>query len=107
MSLTIKTNLGVLKVELFCSQVPKACKNFLALAASGYYNGTNFHRNIKGFMLQGGDPTGTGKGPASPCEKCARWCRDEGDDMMIGRSMLSAPAAPIVPWGLRRAAGRC
>ncbi|CEM02628.1 unnamed protein product [Vitrella brassicaformis CCMP3155] len=65
MSVTIKTNLGDLKVELFCHQAPKCCKNFLALAASGYYNGTKFHRNIKGFMIQGGDPTGTGKGGAS------------------------------------------
>lgn len=37
-------------------------QNFLALCASGYYDGTIFHRNIKGFMIQGGDPTGTGKG---------------------------------------------
>ncbi|CAJ1457566.1 unnamed protein product [Effrenium voratum] len=65
MSLTIKTNLGPLKVELFCAQTPKTCKNFLALAASGYYDNTNFHRNIKGFMIQGGDPTGTGKGGQS------------------------------------------
>ncbi|CAE7467969.1 CYP10 [Symbiodinium sp. CCMP2592] len=65
MSLTIKTNLGPLKVELFCAQAPKSCKNFLALAASGYYDNTNFHRNIKGFMIQGGDPTGTGKGGQS------------------------------------------
>ena len=41
MSLTLKTTLGDIKVELFCQQVPKACKNFLALAASGYYDGTN------------------------------------------------------------------
>nr|DAD18648.1 TPA_asm: hypothetical protein HUJ06_020111 [Nelumbo nucifera] len=40
-------------------------KNFLALCASGYYDGTIFHRNIKGFMIQGGDPTGTGKGGTS------------------------------------------
>merc|ERR1712119_124815 len=65
MSLTIKTNLGVLKVELFCAQAPKTCKNLLALAASGYYDNTTFHRNIKGFMVQGGDPTGTGKGGES------------------------------------------
>jgi hypothetical protein len=37
-------------------------QNFLALCASGYYDGTIFHRNIKGFMIQGGDPTGTGRG---------------------------------------------
>lgn len=65
MSVTLKTSLGDLKAELYCSQVPKACKNFLALAASGYYDGTTFHRNIKGFMVQGGDPTGTGKGGQS------------------------------------------
>ncbi|KAF4658635.1 Cyclin-dependent kinases regulatory subunit 2 [Perkinsus chesapeaki] len=46
-------------------RVPNACKNFLALAASGYYDGTKFHRLIPGFMVQGGDPTGTGKGGAN------------------------------------------
>lgn len=40
-------------------------QNFLALCANGYYEGTIFHRNIKGFMIQGGDPTGTGKGGTS------------------------------------------
>lgn len=40
-------------------------QNFLALCGSGYYDGTIFHRNIKGFMIQGGDPTGTGKGGTS------------------------------------------
>lgn len=43
----------------------KSLQNFLALCASGYYDGTIFHRNIKGFMIQGGDPTGTGKGGTS------------------------------------------
>lgn len=42
-----------------------SAQNFLALCASGYYDGTIFHRNIKGFMIQGGDPTGTGKGGTS------------------------------------------
>jgi len=65
MSVTIKTNVGDLKAELFCQQAPKVCKNFLALAAAGYYNNTKFHRNIKGFAIQGGDPTGTGKGGES------------------------------------------
>ncbi len=45
--------------------MPRTAFNFLALAASGYYDGTAFHRNIKGFMVQGGDPTGTGKGGGS------------------------------------------
>ena len=65
MSVTLHTNLGDIKVEVFCDQVPRTAENFLALCASGYYDGTVFHRNIKGFMVQGGDPTGTGKGGAS------------------------------------------
>ena len=48
MSLTLQTTHGNIKIELHCELCPKACKNFLALAASGYYNGTVFHRNIKG-----------------------------------------------------------
>ena len=56
------TTLGDLKVELFTREVPRLCENYLALLASGAYNGTIFHRLIAGFMIQGGDPTGTGKG---------------------------------------------
>ncbi|EER11322.1 cyclophilin-10, putative, partial [Perkinsus marinus ATCC 50983] len=52
MSVTIQTSLGDLKAELFCAEVPNACKNFLALAASGYYDDTKFHRLIPGFMVQ-------------------------------------------------------
>lgn len=65
MALTVHTSHGDMKIELFCSKAPKCCRNFLALAASGYYNNTIFHRNIRGFILQGGDPTGTGKGGES------------------------------------------
>eukprot|EP01108_Squamamoeba_japonica_P006800 TRINITY_DN5573_c0_g1_i1.p1 TRINITY_DN5573_c0_g1~~TRINITY_DN5573_c0_g1_i1.p1 ORF type:complete len:180 (-),score=48.38 TRINITY_DN5573_c0_g1_i1:31-528(-) len=65
MSVTLKTSLGNIKVELHCDAAPKACENFLALCASSYYIGTVFHRNIKGFMVQGGDPTGTGRGGES------------------------------------------
>jgi peptidyl-prolyl cis-trans isomerase-like 3 len=54
-----------LSTRIYCDIVPNASFNFLALAASGYYNGTTFHRNMKGFMLQGGDPTGSGKGGES------------------------------------------
>jgi len=64
-SVTLHTNLGDIKCEVFCDQVPRTAENFLALCASGYYDGTVFHRNIKGFMIQGGDPTGTGKGGTS------------------------------------------
>jgi len=48
MSLTLQTTHGNIKIELFCELCPKACKNFMALAASGRYDGTIFHRNIKG-----------------------------------------------------------
>eukprot|EP01111_Echinosteliopsis_oligospora_P011344 TRINITY_DN3726_c0_g1_i1.p1 TRINITY_DN3726_c0_g1~~TRINITY_DN3726_c0_g1_i1.p1 ORF type:complete len:161 (+),score=34.71 TRINITY_DN3726_c0_g1_i1:45-527(+) len=65
MSVTLHTNLGDIKLEVFCDSVPRAAENFLALCASNYYNGTKFHRNIKGFMIQGGDPTGTGRGGES------------------------------------------
>ncbi|KAA8520535.1 hypothetical protein F0562_014791 [Nyssa sinensis] len=65
MAVTLHTNLGDIKCEISCDEAPKTAENFLALCASGYYDGTIFHRNIKGFMIQGGDPTGTGKGGTS------------------------------------------
>lgn len=65
MSVTLHTTHGELKIEIFCEAVPKAAENFLALCASNAYDNTLFHRNIKGFMIQGGDPTGTGKGGQS------------------------------------------
>ena len=60
MSVTLHCELGDIKIELFCEQCPKTCENFLALCASDYYNNCLFHRNIKGFMVQTGDPTGKG-----------------------------------------------
>jgi peptidyl-prolyl cis-trans isomerase-like 3 len=57
--------MGDIKIEVYCDMVPIAAYNFLALCASNYYDNTVFHRNIKGFMIQGGDPTGTGKGGQS------------------------------------------
>ena len=61
----IETNLGVIKVKLFTKDTPKTCANFIALAAKGYYTGTVFHRVIRDFMIQGGDPTATGMGGES------------------------------------------
>lgn len=58
----IKTNFGELNVELYSKYSPKAVYNFIYLARKNYYKGTIFHRNIKNFMIQGGDPTGTGYG---------------------------------------------
>jgi len=65
MSVTLHTDLGDIKIELYCKEVEKASYNFMALCASGYYDDTLIHRNIKGFMVQMGDPTGTGKGGTS------------------------------------------
>ena len=52
--------MGKMAVELYWDHAPKTCKNFAELARRGYYNGTIFHRIISDFMIQGGDPTGTG-----------------------------------------------
>lgn len=65
MSVTLHTDIGDIKFELYCEAAPKACKNFLALCATGYYDGCVFHRNIKGFIVQTGDPDNTGKGGKS------------------------------------------
>ncbi|AEB29250.1 peptidyl-prolyl isomerase [Carnobacterium sp. 17-4] len=62
---TIKTTMGDLKIKLFPEIAPKAVENFVKLAESGYYNGIIFHRVIPDFMIQGGDPTGTGMGGES------------------------------------------
>ena len=59
------TNYGPLNLELHCDMVPKPCENFMKLCQNEYYNGTKFHRSIKHFMIQGGDPTGTGEGGES------------------------------------------
>ncbi|GAA5957162.1 hypothetical protein JCM8115_003975 [Rhodotorula mucilaginosa] len=59
------TNYGALNFELYANVAPKACYNFLSLARDGYYANIKFHRLIPGFMLQGGDPTGTGRGGES------------------------------------------
>ncbi|MGB5894163.1 MAG: peptidylprolyl isomerase [Ignavibacteriaceae bacterium] len=61
----IKTNMGTIEIELFADQTPKTVENFVGLSEKGYYNGVIFHRVIKNFMIQGGDPTGTGRGGAS------------------------------------------
>lgn len=62
---TIKTNFGDIKVQLFPKQAPKSVENFVGLAQKGYYDGIIFHRVIPDFMIQGGDPAGTGMGGES------------------------------------------
>lgn len=59
---TIETTKGTIVVELYPKDAPKAVENFTTLAGKGFYNGVIFHRIITGFMIQGGDPTGTGRG---------------------------------------------
>ena len=59
---TIKTNAGDIQVQLFAAEAPKTVNNFVFLARDGFYNGVTFHRVIADFMIQGGDPTGTGSG---------------------------------------------
>lgn len=58
----IQTNKGTIRFELLEADAPKTTDNFIKLAERGYYDGIIFHRVIKGFMIQGGDPTGTGRG---------------------------------------------
>lgn len=64
-SAVIQTNKGAIRFELLEDEAPKTTENFVSLAQRGYYNGVIFHRVIKGFMIQGGDPTGTGRGGES------------------------------------------
>ena len=63
--LTIKTNQGDMSFKLFEKAIPKTVENFVTHAKNGYYNGVIFHRIINNFMIQGGDPTGTGMGGES------------------------------------------
>ena len=61
----VQTNKGTIRFELLEADAPKTTENFITLAEKGYYDGIIFHRVIKGFMIQGGDPTGTGRGGES------------------------------------------
>ena len=56
------TTVGDIDVELWSKEAPRACRNFVQLCMEGYYDGSIFHRVVKDFIVQGGDPTGTGHG---------------------------------------------
>ncbi len=71
----LETNQGNIELTLFADKAPKTVENFVGLVKKGYYNGLIFHRVIKGFMIQGGDPTGTGSGGAS------LWGKDFADEI--------------------------
>ena len=70
-----ETNQGNVEIKLYPQVAPKACENFIGLVNKGYYNGLIFHRVIKDFMIQGGDPTGTGRGGES------LWGKDFDDEV--------------------------
>src|SRR5947199_3391914 len=86
---TLHTNHGAIAIELFDDDAPKTVENFLKLARDGFYNGVIFHRVIPDFMIQGGDPTGTGSGgPGYQFE-------DEFNDNKVVRGALAmANAGP-------------
>jgi cyclophilin family peptidyl-prolyl cis-trans isomerase len=65
MNVTLHTNQGDIELKLFGDEAPKTVENFTTHAKNGYYDGIIFHRVIKGFMIQGGDPSGTGMGGES------------------------------------------
>ncbi|MDD5654275.1 MAG: peptidylprolyl isomerase [Candidatus Omnitrophica bacterium] len=64
-TVVLETTQGTIEIKLMPQAAPKACENFSKLVEKGYYDGLIFHRVIKGFMIQGGDPTGTGAGGES------------------------------------------
>ena len=86
---TLQTNRGSIELELFDDDAPKTVENFRKLAADGFYDGVVFHRVIPDFMIQGGDPTGTGMGgPGYTFE-------DEFNDHKVVRGALAmANAGP-------------
>jgi len=86
---TLQTNHGPIAVELYDEDAPKTVENFVKLASDGFYDGVIFHRVIPDFMIQGGDPTGTGSGgPGYTFE-------DEFNDRKVARGALAmANAGP-------------
>jgi len=84
----IDTDKGSIEIEFLATDAPKAVENFRLLAEHGYYNGLTFHRVVKGFMLQGGDPDGAGTGGESA------WGGEFADEIN--------PASPIYQAGYRR-----
>ncbi|MEG2295339.1 MAG: peptidylprolyl isomerase [Oscillospiraceae bacterium] len=73
---TMKTSMGTIKIKLFPQMTPKTVENFTTHAKNGYYDGVGFHRIIQDFMIQGGDPDGTGMGGESI------WGKSFGDEFV-------------------------
>ncbi|HPM42717.1 MAG TPA: peptidylprolyl isomerase [Candidatus Omnitrophota bacterium] len=74
-TVVLETNQGKVEISLMPEVAPKACENFIGLVEKGYYDGLIFHRVIKDFMIQGGDPTGSGTGGESI------WGKKFGDEL--------------------------
>ncbi|MCX5714382.1 MAG: peptidylprolyl isomerase [Candidatus Omnitrophica bacterium] len=83
-TVVLETNQGKIEIKLFADIAPKTCENFTKLVEKGYYNGLIFHRVIKNFMIQGGDPTGTGSGGESV------WGRPFEDEVVPGVAFTKA-----------------
>ena len=88
---TIKTSRGEIVCELFAQDAPKTVNNFVFLARESFYDGTVFHRVIKDFMIQGGDPTGTGRG--GPGYRFEDECKSNPNKHKVG-TLSMANAGP-------------
>ncbi len=86
----LETSVGKIELRLFPKAAPMAVENFVTHAKEGYYNGTIFHRVIKGFMIQGGDPTGTGRGGESIWHK--EFKNEYAKNLVFDRPFLLAMA---------------
>ena len=86
----IETNHGNIELKMFPKVAPLAVENFTTHAANGYYDGLIFHRVIKGFMIQGGDPTGTGTGGTSIWDK--EFVNEYGKNVVFDKPFLLAMA---------------
>ena len=98
----IKTNRGDMTFVLLDEAAPKAVENFIIHAKNGYYDGLIFHRVIQDFMIQGGDPTGTGCGGASiwgkPLRMSSRWTPATTMVLCLWQTAAPAPTAASSLW---------
>lgn len=100
-SVTLHTSLGDVKVEVYCEEVPRSAENFLALCASGYYDGTIFHRNIKGFMIQ---VSAAAPAPARPAAAAPVACAQPCPAKPHRPPLTACPRRAATPPALARAA---
>lgn len=99
MSITLHTTHGDVKLQLHCEHVPRAAENFLALAASGVYDNTSFHRVVPGHCVQGGDPSGSGRKSRSV------WGKRVPDEIVAGLDFAKPGVAAFANAGEPSATG--